>query len=42
MGIVTSIALKNETNNAMKVVKSLEKSGLLTKDIMERIENETK
>ena len=41
MGIVTSIALKNETNNVMKVIKSLEKSGLLIKDIMERIENET-
>ena len=29
-------------NNVMKVIKSLEKSGLLIKDIMERIENETK
>ena len=40
---MTALMISNEeTNNIMKIVKSLEESGLLIKRVSERIENEAK
>ena len=41
-GITTSIISNEEMEDIIKVVKSLEKSGLLVKGISETIKNETK
>ena len=41
-GVTILISLKEEMNDIMKVVKSLEESGLLTKGTSETIKNEAK
>ena len=41
-GMTTLIVSNEEMNDIMKIVKSLEKSGLLIKDIYETIKNEAK
>ena len=41
-GVTTLISLKEEMNDIMKIVKSLEESGLLTKGTSETIKNEAK
>ena len=41
-GVTTLIILNEEMNDIMKVVKSLEQSGLLTKGFSEAIKNESK
>ena len=38
-GVTTSITPNKEINDIMKIVKSIEKSGLLIKWISEKIEN---
>ena len=40
--MTTSIISNEETDNIMKIIKSLEKSGLLLKCVRETIKNETK
>ena len=40
--IATLIILNEEMNDTMKIVKSLEESGLLIKDVSETIKNEAK
>ena len=41
-GVTTLISLKEEMNDIIKIVKSLEESGLLTKRTSETIKNEAK
>ena len=41
-GATTLITSNEEMNDIMKIVKSLEESGLLIKDIRETIKNEAK
>ena len=41
-GITTLIILNDETENVMKIVKSVEDSGLLLKGVSETIQNEVK
>ena len=41
-GLTTSIISNEETDNIMKIIKSLEESGLLLKCVRETIKNETK
>ena len=41
-GILTLIISSEEMNDIMKKVKSLEESGLLIKDVSEKIKNEVK
>ena len=41
-GITTFIISSGEKNDIMKIVKSLEESGLLIKDVSETIKNEVK
>ena len=41
-GFTTLIISKEEMNDIMKIVKSLEESGLLIKDVNETIKNDTK
>ena len=41
-GFATRIISNEEMNDIMKIVKSLEKSGSLIKDLSETIKNETK
>ena len=40
--MTTSIISNEETDNIMKIIKSLEESGLLLKCVRETIKNETK
>ena len=40
--MTTSIISNEETENIMKIIKSLEESGLLLKCVRETIKNETK
>ena len=40
--MTTLIILNEEMNNIMKLVKSIEESGLLTKGVSETVKNETK
>ena len=42
LGMTTLIVSNEETNDAMKIVKSLEESGLLIKGVNETIKNEAK
>ena len=41
-GIKTSITFNEEVNDIMKIIRSLEESGLLIKGVSETIKNETK
>ena len=41
-GITTLIISNEETNDIMKIVNSLEESGLLIKDVSKTIKNEAK
>ena len=41
-GVITLIILNEETNDIMKIVKSLEESGLSIKDVNKTIKNESK
>ena len=41
-GVTTSIILNEEMNDIMKIIKSLEQTGLLTKGISKIIKNEAK
>ena len=41
-GVTTLIILNEEMNDIMKIVKSLQESGLLIKDVSEKTKNEMK
>ena len=41
-GNITIIISNEEMNDIMKIIKSLEESGLLVKDVSEKIKNEAK